>query len=394
MNEEFKRARPVLEQLTSKGYEAYFVGGAVRDTLMGKEIDDVDIATSATPEQVKEIFTHTVDVGIEHGTVLVLYKGESFEVTTFRTEAAYKDYRRPDSVTFVTSLYEDLKRRDFTMNAIAMDQDGKVYDPFNGENAIHTKIIQTVGQADERFNEDALRILRAVRFVSQLGFTLHEETRQALRKNAHLLAHIAQERKTAEFQKLILGQYPEIGLKIAADEGLLTYFPELGRFAEQMEPFLKLPLTRCESFEEWLAMIALFNGQDQSMYRQWKLSTNQMKKIGMLVNETKKREDSLFTPYTIYRLGLENTQSVERVWSVYRNTKPNFEDITTIHAQMPIHKDSVLEVTGNDLMRWADKAGGPWIKEIMEEVINGILDHRVLNEKELIKQWLIQENKL
>ena len=394
MNEEFIRARPVLEQLTSAGYEAYFVGGAVRDTLMGKVIDDVDIATSATPEQVKEIFPYTVDVGIEHGTVLVLYKGESFEVTTFRTEAAYKDYRRPDSVTFVTSLYEDLKRRDFTMNAIAMDQEGKLYDPFNGEEAILTRKIQTVGHADERFREDALRILRAVRFVSQLGFSLHEDTRKALEKNAPLLSHIAQERKTAEFQKMVLGLYPQQGLKIAAEEGLLTYFPELGQLAERIKSFLSLPLHRCESFEEWLALIALFCGQDQAMYRHWKLPSKQIKKIGLLVTEVKKREVSSVTPYTIYQLGLESTLSVERVWSIFYHSTPDFETILTLHNGMPIQKDSVIEVSGNDLMKWADKAGGPWIKELMNEVINGILDHKVPNKRELIKQWLIQENKL
>jgi tRNA nucleotidyltransferase (CCA-adding enzyme) len=337
MNQEFVRARPVLEQLTARGYEAYFVGGAVRDTLMGKEIDDVDIATSATPEQVKEIFTYTVDVGIEHGTVLVLYKGDSFEITTFRTETSYKDHRRPDAVTFVTSLYEDLKRRDFTMNAIAMDQDGKLYDPFNGEEAILKKIIQTVGEADERFSEDALRILRAVRFVSQLGFILHEETKRALRKNAHLLLHIAQERKTAEFQKMILGQYPHKGLKIAAEEGLLTYFPGLGPLAEHMDKFLSLPLSGIESFEEWMALIALFSGQDQSLYRQWKLSSNQMKKIGLLTKEAKKRDHSSFTPYTIYQLGLEDTLSVERVWSAYHEKAPDFESIKSMHAHMPSH---------------------------------------------------------
>ena len=394
MNEEFIRARPVLELLASAGYEAYFVGGAVRDTLMGKDIDDVDIATSATPEQVKKIFSNTVDVGIEHGTVLILYKGESFEITTFRTEASYKDYRRPDSVTFVTSLYEDLKRRDFTMNAIAMDLNGLLYDPFNGQEAIHTQMIQTVGHADERFREDALRILRAVRFVSQLGFSLHEDTRIALGKNAPLLTYIAQERKTAEFQKMLLGQYPQKALKIAADEGLFTYFPELGLLAERIESFLSLPLNRLESLEEWLALMALFCDQDQTMYRHWKLPSKQLKTIGMLVAEVRKRELANVTASKIYQLGLDYTLSVERTWSVFSESTPNFGRILEIHDRMPIRKESVLAVTGNDLMNWANKAGGPWIKELMNEVINGILDERVPNQKELIRQWLIQENKL
>lgn len=139
MNEAFLMAVPVLKDIEAAGYEAYFVGGSVRDHILGKEIADVDIATSAAPEEVKTIFSRTLDVGIEHGTVVVLYNGIPYEITTFRTEAEYLDFRRPSEVQFIRSLEEDLKRRDFTMNAIAMDKEGRLIDPFNGRGAIEEK---------------------------------------------------------------------------------------------------------------------------------------------------------------------------------------------------------------------------------------------------------------
>lgn len=178
----FQRAIPIIEKLEEAGYEAYFVGGAVRDLLIGREIADVDIATSATPIEMKAIFSKTVDVGIEHGTILILLKGEAYEVTTYRAESTYSDFRRPDEVRFIRHLKEDLQRRDFTMNSIAMDKNGELIDPFAGREAIKNREIKTVGSSEERFNEDALRMMRALRFKSQLGFLLEEGTYDALKR--------------------------------------------------------------------------------------------------------------------------------------------------------------------------------------------------------------------
>ncbi|MFL6556270.1 MAG: CCA tRNA nucleotidyltransferase, partial [Bacillus sp. (in: firmicutes)] len=214
MKEPFLSASPVLKRIEDAGYEAYFVGGSVRDFLLKREINDVDIATSATPAEVKRIFSRTVDIGIEHGTVLVLFNNESYEITTFRTESEYQDFRRPKEVSFIRSLHEDLKRRDFTMNAIAMDRNNKLIDPFNGYSAIKEKIIQTVGSASARFQEDALRMMRAVRFVSQLSFHIESGTVEALANLVHLLDKIAVERKKAEFEKLLIGINKKNALKI------------------------------------------------------------------------------------------------------------------------------------------------------------------------------------
>ncbi|HES5164132.1 TPA: CCA tRNA nucleotidyltransferase, partial [Streptococcus pyogenes] len=157
MPSEFQKALPILTKIKEAGYEAYFVGGSVRDVLLERPIHDVDIATSSYPEETKAIFNRTVDVGIEHGTVLVLENGGEYEITTFRTEDVYVDYRRPSQVSFVRSLEEDLKRRDFTVNALALDENGQVIDKFRGLIDLKQKRLRAVGKAEERFEEDALR---------------------------------------------------------------------------------------------------------------------------------------------------------------------------------------------------------------------------------------------
>ena len=149
---EYQKAIPVLKKLENEGYEAYFVGGSVRDILLNQPIHDVDIATSAFPEEIKQLFPKTIDIGIEHGTVLVLENDEQYEITTFRTESTYQDYRRPDHVEFVRSLAEDLKRRDFTINAFALKEDGEIIDLFDGLQDLEEQILRAVGNPHERFH--------------------------------------------------------------------------------------------------------------------------------------------------------------------------------------------------------------------------------------------------
>ena len=200
---EFQKALPVLEKIKTAGYEAYFVGGSVRDVLLKRPIHDVDIATSSYPEETKKIFNRTVDIGIEHGTVLVLENGGEYEVTTFRTEDVYVDYRRPKTVFFVRSLDEDLKRRDFTVNAFALDETGKVIDKFGGLEDLEKKLLRAVGNPAERFNEDALRIMRGFRFAASLDFTIEPQTFLAMKEHAPLLEKISVERSFIEFDKLL-----------------------------------------------------------------------------------------------------------------------------------------------------------------------------------------------
>lgn len=200
----------ILNTLGEHGYEAYAVGGCVRDSLLGRTPQDWDITTSARPEQVKALFRHTIDTGIQHGTVTVMLDHEGFEVTTYRIDGEYEDARHPKEVAFTANLLEDLKRRDFTINAMAYSKDRGLIDEFGGMNDLQRKIIRCVGDPWQRFGEDALRILRAVRFAAQLGFEIEENTKKAIVELAPTLSKISAERIQTETVKLLMSDRPEM----------------------------------------------------------------------------------------------------------------------------------------------------------------------------------------
>lgn len=224
-------ARYIIGQLNKNGYEAFIVGGCVRDSILGKAPNDWDITTSAKPEKIKEIFRRTVDTGIQHGTVTVLVDKDAYEVTTYRVDGIYEDHRRPREVLFTVSLEEDLRRRDFTINAMAYNDEKGLIDVFGGIADLKQRVIRCVGRPEERFDEDALRILRAVRFAAQLGFTIDPDTRDAMKKQAHFLRDISAERIQVELTKLIVSDHP--GMLVDAYElGLTSVF--LPEFDEMM----------------------------------------------------------------------------------------------------------------------------------------------------------------
>lgn len=204
-------ARFVLQKLNENGFEAYFIGGGVRDALMGLPLGDIDITTSAEPREVEKIFSdfRVIETGIKHGTVTVIVEGTPVEITTFRCESGYSDNRHPDKVEFSKSFAEDVFRRDFTMNGIGLSLDGKLYDEVGGTEDIKNGVIRAIGDPAERFKEDALRILRAVRFSSVLGFTVEDGTKKAIHEQKELLKNISAERIRAEFLKLICGKNAE-----------------------------------------------------------------------------------------------------------------------------------------------------------------------------------------
>lgn len=209
------------------GYKAYLVGGAVRDMLMKVPAHDWDVATNATPQDVIKLFKFVVPTGIEHGTVTVHYKGNEIEVTTFRTEAGYSDGRHPDSINYAATIEEDLARRDFTMNAIAASlEDGIITDPYGGQDDIKNKLIRTVGAAHERFMEDGLRPVRALRFASKLGFSIEKNTYSEIFKEEiqAKAASISIERFRDEFEKIMASPKPSVGLKLLEESGLLDIF--------------------------------------------------------------------------------------------------------------------------------------------------------------------------
>ncbi len=213
----------IIEILEANGYEAFAVGGCVRDTLLFRTPGDWDVTTSAKPEEVKALFSHTIDTGIQHGTVTVMIEKNGYEVTTYRIDGEYEDGRHPKDVTFTSNLIEDLKRRDFTINAMAYNERVGLVDEFDGVKDLENKVIRCVGNPRERFSEDALRMLRAVRFAAQLGFSIDEETKEAIRELAPTLAKVSKERIAVELIKTITSDHPE-EIRTAYQLGLTKVF--------------------------------------------------------------------------------------------------------------------------------------------------------------------------
>lgn len=235
-----KYAAAVLSALEAAGFEAYMVGGCVRDALMHRRAQDWDICTSALPEQTERVFPRTHPTGLKHGTVTVVSAGHPIEVTTFRADGEYLDHRRPESVQFVSSLEADLRRRDFTINAMAMPLSGDIRDPFGGRADIQARLIRCVGESEERFSEDALRMLRALRFSAVLDFEIEENTYAAITRLAPLCAHLAAERVCTELKKALCSARPERAADMLA-LGLLCRIFGDARPVLDLSPLSRLP---------------------------------------------------------------------------------------------------------------------------------------------------------
>ena len=226
------KVKKIMETIVSGGYEAYAVGGCVRDSILGRVPDDWDITTSASPQEVKNLFRHTIDTGIRHGTVTVMMEREGFEVTTYRIDGEYEDSRHPKEVTFTSNLTEDLKRRDFTINAMAYNERDGLVDAFGGMEDMGNRLIRCVGDPKERFEEDALRMMRAVRFSAQLGYKIEEKTKTAIKEMAENLKNISAERIQSELVKLLTSPHPDY-LRICYDTGITrVILPEFDRCME------------------------------------------------------------------------------------------------------------------------------------------------------------------
>ena len=223
-----KQALITMEMLEDSGYEAYLVGGSLRDILMGREVHDFDVTSSAKPQEVMSVFADfkVIPTGLKHGTVTVLIEDEPIEITTFRSESGYSDGRHPDSVNFAASVIEDLGRRDFTMNAMAYRINGQLVDLFGGQEDIANKLVRTVGEASERFSEDGLRILRAIRFAAVFGFDVAAETRRAIHELGYMIEKVSEERIASEFNKILLSNKPSKYLREYKDI-LCIFIPEL-----------------------------------------------------------------------------------------------------------------------------------------------------------------------
>ncbi|MFK2824192.1 CCA tRNA nucleotidyltransferase [Bacillus sp. B190/17] len=385
----FEQASPILARLEEEGFTAYYVGGAVRDFLLNRPIGDVDIATSALPEEVKAVFPKTVDVGIEHGTVLVLWHGGGYEVTTFRTETDYKDFRRPETVSFVRTLEEDLQRRDFTINAMAMDRHGAIIDPFDGKEALQSQQIKTVGCAEERFSEDALRMMRAARFASQLGFHVEMETKQALKRCAHLLKHIAVERKLMEMNKLLAGKETRAGLRVLLEGGLAPFLPGLDGEEDVLTKMLSYDLSRLTLQQKWLFLLVLLTpaAADQWL-KAWRMPAKTIKYLTGTYEWFLQRGKDEWPVFSLYEAGVERAADVEAVSALLAGRSAHIGPLEKRYADLPIKDRKELAVTGKELKVWKNERGGPWMKSYLETIERAVVERKVENSTEKIKEWL------
>ncbi|CAJ1227739.1 tRNA nucleotidyltransferase poly(A) polymerase [Levilactobacillus zymae DSM 19395] len=379
---DFELARPVLQTIEQAGYEAYFVGGSVRDTILGKSIHDVDIATSAYPDEIKHLFKRTVDTGIEHGTVMILDHGTGYETTTFRSESTYTDFRRPDHVTFVRSLAEDLKRRDFTINALAMRENGEVIDLFDGLTDLKNHHIRAVGDPQERFHEDALRMMRAVRFASQLDFDIVPATEAAMTDHAALLAKIAVERTQVELLKLLMGQTPQRGLTVMLATQLWRYCPD---FTHQEAALTRLAqrLTHGVSSEvtAW-ALLSLSFGLDHAQtttfLKHWKTSNQVITDVQAVVAAARVLQTQDLTAWQLYQCGRDRLLLANEV-AVILGAPDRATALTQAAEALPIHQKREVALTGKDLMQ-AGIQPGPQLGQLLATLERQVVTGQVANQ--------------
>lgn len=389
----FEQARPILEQIQDNGFEAYYVGGSVRDYVMGRNIHDIDITTSATPDEIESIFSHTIPVGKKHGTINVVFNDENYEVTTFRAEEDYVDHRRPSGVTFVRDLYEDLQRRDFTMNAIAMDTAYKLYDYFDGQQDINNRIIRTVGIAEERFQEDALRMIRCLRFQSQLSFDIAMETFEAMRTQMADIKFLSIERIVIELTKLMRGINVEESFNHLKSLKAFNYMP----YFEQLD-MNQINVTEPIDLELLIAIVSVKFDINYSL-KPLKLSNRQVKDINQYI-QIMNALPSIITKEQLKMFVYDyDTNLIKNVMVAadvlkandIQGHEPLIVNLQTIDEtlhRLPMHNRKDMMVNGGVLMAHLNAKSGPWLKDVLRQIEIAIVTGKVSNEETEILKWV------
>ncbi|MEO3945172.1 CCA tRNA nucleotidyltransferase [Gorillibacterium sp. CAU 1737] len=422
MMEEGKR---VLARLEEAGYSAFFVGGCVRDLVSGRPIHDVDLASSAPPEKAIELFPDALATGLKHGTITVRQGGCFFELTTFRKETEYKDHRRPDGVEFVSEIEEDLRRRDFTMNAMAMDRHGVLLDPFQGAADLEQGILRAVGEPDERFREDALRMLRCIRFAANYKLSVEENTWLALLANARLLRHIAMERVRSEVVRMIEGPYPVEGLRLLSDSRLLRYTKERLDMALRDWTANELPpvLLTLDGLASELRLLLLAKvmelsaSQAEALWRTMTFSVKEGKRtaaflgadaylareLGLAARHAKAIASDEAAPLFKRAVLLFAEEAMQDWLAIARHFSqhglPIWADATlpSVEAllqegedwlrQMPAKRMEELAVNGGAIQASLDRKPGPWLGKLMKHMLEEVAVGELPNEENALLDW-------
>ena len=406
----------IIGKLNQNGYEAFAVGGCVRDTLLGRTPGDWDITTSARPEQVKALFRRTIDTGIQHGTVTVMLEKTGYEVTTYRIDGEYEDGRHPRQVEFTSDLLEDLKRRDFTINAMAYSHETGIVDAFGGVEDLEKRVIRCVGEPMERFEEDALRILRAIRFSAQLDFSIEEKTREAITRIAPNLAKVSRERVQMELTKLLCSDHPE-QIRQVYETGISRYVSE---------EFSRLPWEKAEispglpgeKYVRWAAFLRCAcpgeEGFRQSGFSCEKEETGKsffeerekaVKTGGKILRDLKLDNETIgrvktLTSWCGEKL-LPEAPSVRRamskmepeVWDALMELNQYGEESSRLTKEIRLAGDCLdlkhLAVNGRDLMS-AGVRPGKDMGEILNRMLQEVLEHPENNQKEILMSMFVK----
>lgn len=375
-----------IRLLNNAGFEAFVVGGCVRDSLMGKQPTDWDITTSALPEQTVAVFAdyRTIDTGIQHGTVTVILENTPLEITTYRVDGSYSDGRHPDTVAFTRSLQEDLRRRDFTVNAMAYHPERGLVDPFGGQSDLADGIIRCVGAPSERFSEDALRILRAVRFSSVLGFTIDLDTADALRRLSSTLSRVSVERIATEFKKLLCGAE---AVRVMAEhrDVIAVFMPEISNCADFSLLSNARPLPHAR-------LAALFYGADvsataaESALRRLRLDNQTIREASLLLSvrlQALSREDSCL-------LRLLNVVGPDLIFdyldikSIGKETAQRVQQLLDMKA---CYQVSMLAVNGDDMIA-AGVAPGPAVGATLQALLYAVMEDACPNNKDALLAYM------
>jgi tRNA nucleotidyltransferase (CCA-adding enzyme) len=399
----------VIFKLLEHGYEAYRVGGCVRDRLLGRAVNDVDIATSALPEQVIALFGHVIPTGLKHGTVTVVEEGVPFEVTTFRSESSYENHRHPKSVEFKLHLEDDLARRDFTINAMAETWDGKVIDPYQGRADLDGKWIRAVGDASERMQEDALRMMRAVRFASQLGFKIDVDTAEAIKECSRLLFHVSIERIRDEMSKILLSPYPLAGLEEL--ERLLLWEQFVGSpYPDKVFPLMEavrgedeLPMVWA-LFLRWVGYTFARGVKELRRFRHSNALIDKVEQIYQLwdlcdrwVFHKPSREE--WVRYILLAMAKPNSLELKDIIKVIQYygvlnplamgmTLEWIEQLESTYESMPVKSLRQLVVNGRDVVEIVQRPAGPWIQDVLNDLLWQTANGLVPNDRDRLRMML------
>lgn len=381
MSQYIESGKFIIHQLASLGYEAFFVGGFVRDYLLGIPYNDIDITTNATPEQIKHLFPDTKDTGLRYGTVTVFVKPYAFEVTTYRKDGQYEKHRKPMQIDYALTLEEDCKRRDFTINAMALSAEGTVYDFVGAKMDLASHLIRAIGDPYQRFEEDALRILRAFRFVSKLNFEIEDRTFQAICEKKQLLLQLPSERILQELQAIFGYNHLSKAIKLLVQSGLHEVFESLrnGFLITAELDHLEIDLL---SF--FALCFVLHEGKIPADFRFSNKDKQFMERLMMLVEVT---AQDAFNEMILYSNGLSLCLQANKINTILDASNNQEERIIELYQDLPIHKTCDLAYKGDHMIQDGFLKNAKIIGDVIDDLTYQVIMKQLPNDYEALREY-------